>query len=145
LTTPGAYAVVLVSYVGHGAIDLWADENIFNTANIATLAPQSEQPFVLTLNCLNGYFHFPYFDSLAEALVKAEDKGAIAAISPSGLSLNEPAHTLHALLLRELLDGGHERLGDALLAAQDAYASTGSFPELLSIFHLFGDPALRLR
>ena len=135
----------IVSYVGHGAINLWADENIFNTANIATLAPQSEQPFVLTLNCLNGYFHFPYFDSLAEALVKAEDKGAIAAISPSGLSLNEPAHTLHALLLRELLDGGHERLGDALLAAQDAYASTGSFPELLSIFHLFGDPALRLR
>ena len=135
----------LVSYVGHGAINLWADENVFNSANVATLAPQSEQPFVLTLNCLNGYFHFPYFDSLAEELLKAEAKGAIAVISPSGLSLNEPAHTLHALLLREILDGGHERLGDALLAAQDAYASTGSFPELLSIFHLFGDPALRLR
>ena len=90
--TRSLHAVVLISYVGHGAIDLWADENIFNTANIATLAPQSEQPFVLTLNCLNGYFHFPYFDSLAEPLVKAEDKGAIAAISPSGLSLNEPAH-----------------------------------------------------
>ena len=29
--------------------------------------------------------------------------------------------------------------------AQEAYASTGAFPELLSIYHLLGDPALRLR
>jgi hypothetical protein len=36
--------------------------------------------------------HFPYFDSLAEALVKAEGKGAIAAISPSGMSFDAPAH-----------------------------------------------------
>ena len=39
------------------------------------------------MNCLNGYYHFPYFNSLAEALVKVEDKGAIAAFSPSGLSV----------------------------------------------------------
>jgi hypothetical protein len=36
---------------------------------------------------LNGYFHFPYFNSLSEELVKAEGKGAIAAFSPSGMSL----------------------------------------------------------
>jgi len=47
---------------------------------------------VLTMNCLNGYFHLPYFDALAEELLKAEDKGAIAVLSPSGLSLNAPAH-----------------------------------------------------
>jgi hypothetical protein len=32
-----------------------------------------------------------------------------------------------------------------VLAAQERYAETGSFPELLSIYHLLGDPALRLR
>ena len=93
------------------------------------------------MNCLNGYFHFPYFDSLAEALLKENDKGVIAAISPSGLSLNAPAHRYHKALLQELVSGQHQRLGDAVLAAQKAYANTGAFPELLSIYHLFGDPA----
>ncbi len=83
--------------------------------------------------------------SLSEALVKAQDKGAIAAFSPSGLSLNEPAHLYHQALVRELFEGGHRRLGDAVLAAQSAYADTGAFPKLLSIYHLLGDPALNLR
>ena len=100
---------------------------------------------MLTMNCLNGFFHFPYFDSLAEELVKAEDKGAIAVVSPSGLSLNDPAHRFHRALLEELLSGEHAALGDAVLAAQSRYAEEGSHLELLTIFHLFGDPALRLQ
>ena len=66
----------LVSYIGHGGIRMWANENIFNTADVETLANQSQQPFFVTMNCLNGFFHFPFFDSLAEALVKAEGRGA---------------------------------------------------------------------
>jgi hypothetical protein len=135
----------LVSYLGHGGIHLWASENVFDTSRIEALSPAAEKPLVLTLNCLNGYFHFPYFDSLAEALVKAEDKGAIAAFSPSGLSLNGSAHLYHQALLRELLSGRHARLGDAVVAAQTAYADSGAFPELLRIYHVLGDPALSLR
>jgi hypothetical protein len=135
----------LISYIGHGGIHLWADENVFNSSQVESLWPQTEQPLLLTLNCLNGYFHFPYFDSLSEALVKAEGKGAVAAFSPSGLSLNGPAHLFHKALLTEIFEGGHERLGDAVLAAQAAYADTGAFPELLSIYHLLGDPAFTLR
>jgi len=60
---------------------------------------------------------------------------------------NTGAYTAQALL-QELVNrnhgGNHERLGDAVLAAQEAYAETGAFPEL-SIYHLLGDPALRLR
>ena len=135
----------LVNYLGHGAIHLWADENFFNTSDVASLAPQAQQPLLLTMNCLNGYFHFPYFNSLAEELVQAKDKGAIAAFSPSGLSLNGPANLYHKALLQELFNGSHGRLGDAVLAAQEAYAETGAFPELLSIYHLLGDPALTLK
>jgi len=135
----------LLSYLGHGGIHLWAQENIFDSSRVPTLAPQPERPLVLTLNCLNGYFHFPYFDSLAEELVKARHKGAVAAFSPSGLSLNEPAHLFHKALVAELVSGRHPRLGDALRAAQSFYAQSGAFPELLSIYHLLGDPALALR
>jgi hypothetical protein len=112
---------------------------------MVTLAPQVEQPLLLTMNCLNGYFHFPYFDALSETLVKAEDKGAIAAFSPSGLSLNDAARVYHQEVLQALLQGDHERLGDALMSAQAAYAETGTFPELLSIYHLIGDPGMTLR
>ncbi len=135
----------LVSYIGHGGIQLWADENVLDTSDVDSLAPQPQQPLLLTMNCLNGYFHFPYFDSLAEKLLKVDARGAIAAFSPSGLSLNAPAQLFHQALLDEVFHHGHERLGDAVLVAQARYAATGAFPDLLSIYHLLGDPALRLR
>jgi len=135
----------VVSYMGHGGIHLWASENVFNNDSVALLAPQAPQPIVNALDCLNGYFHFPFFDSLAEELLKADAKGAVAVFAPSGLSLNEPAHELHKALLRELFEGEHARLGDAVLAAQAKFLETGSFSELLAIYHLFGDPALELR
>jgi len=135
----------LVSYIGHGGIQLWANERLLDTGRVSFLSPQVQQPLVLTINCLNGYFHFPFFNSLSEELVKAEGKGAIAAFSPSGLSLNGPAHVYHQAMLTELFHGAHQRLGDAVLAAQQAYAETGAYSELLSIYHLLGDPAMRLR
>jgi hypothetical protein len=99
----------------------------------------------VTLNCLNGYFVAPSYESLSESLVKAQGRGAIAAFSPSGLSLDGPAHQYHRALVAELVSGRHERLGDALLAAQKAYAETGLMPELLAIYHLLGDPAMAIR
>ena len=45
-------------------------------------------------------------------------------------------------MLEALTSGGHLRLGDAVLAAREDYTETGAFPELLAIYHLFGDPAL---
>jgi hypothetical protein len=135
----------VVSYIGHGAIHIWANENLLDLTGVGALSLQPQQPLVLTMNCLNGYFHFPFFNALSEALVQAEDKGAIAAFSPSGMSLNGPAHRYHKALLNELFHGNHIRLGDAVLAAQEVYAETGAYPELLSIYHLLGDPALTLR
>ncbi len=74
--------------------------------------------------------------------MKAEGNGAIAAFSPSGLSLNGPAHVYHQALLTELFHRGHQRLGDAVVSAQKAYTATGAWPELLSIYHLLSDPVL---
>jgi hypothetical protein len=135
----------LVSYVGHGGTAVWASENVLNTWDVPSLRAQSRQPLVLTMNCLNGYFVTPNLDALPEALLKAEGRGAIAAFSPSGLSLDGPAHQYHRAVIAELTSGRHERLGDALLAAQRTYAGTGLMPELLGVYHLLGDPALRTR
>jgi hypothetical protein len=124
---------------------VWASENVWNSWDAASLQAQSQQPLLVTMNCLNGYFVAPAFDSLSESLVKAEGRGAIAAFSPSGLSLDAPAHQYHRALMTELTSGQHERLGDAVLAAQQAYAQSGLMHELLSIYQLLGDPATPIR
>jgi len=134
-----------LDYVGHGGAAVWASENVLNSWDVASLVAQSQQPLLVTMNCLNGYFVSPTFDALGTAFVKADGRGAIAAFSPSGLSLNGPAHVLHGALQAELARGSHERLGDAVLAAQKAYAESGAMPELVTVYHLFGDPALPLR
>ncbi len=134
-----------LNYVGHGGAAVWASENVWNSWDASSLLAQSRQPLLVTMNCLNGYFVAPAFESLAESLVKAEGRGAIAAFSPSGLSLDGPAHQYHRALMAELVSGSHERLGDAVLAAQGVYAQAGLMPELLSVYHLFGDPAMRTR
>ena len=61
-------------------------------------------------------------------MLKAEGRGAIAAVSPSGLSLDGPAHQYHRAVMAELTSGTHARLGDAILAAQQDYAETGAMP-----------------
>ncbi len=124
---------------------MWASENVWNSWDAASLQAQSRQPLLLTMNCLNGYFVAPAFDSLAESLLKVEGRGAIASFSPSGLSEDGPAHQYHRALMAELTNGRQARLGDAVLAAQKAYAQTGLMPELLSVYQLLGDPAMRIR
>ncbi len=134
-----------LGYVGHGGAAVWASENVWNSFDAPSLQAQSQQPLLVTMNCLNGYFVAPAFDSLSESLLKAEGRGAIAAFSPSGLSLDGPAHQYHRALMAALTSGHHERLGDAILAAQKAYADSGLMAELVSVYHLLGDPATRIR
>jgi len=134
-----------LTYVGHGGAAVWASENVWNSWDAASLQAQSLQPLLVTMNCLNGYFVAPVFESLSESLLKAEGRGAIASFSPSGLSLDGPAHQYHRALMAELTSGRHERLGDAILAAQETYAQTGLMPELLGVYHLLGDPTTRIR
>jgi hypothetical protein len=134
----------LLSYVGHGGAAVWASENVLNSFDPPSLLAQGEQPLMLTMNCLNGYFVQPNHDALAEAFLKAEGRGTIAAFSPSGLSLDGPAHVFHRALVNELVNGGHARLGDAVLAAQQAYALSGLMPELTAVYNLLGDPGTRI-
>jgi hypothetical protein len=135
----------LVSYVGHGSQALWASERILLSIDVAQLSPQPRQPLMLTMTCSNGYFISPFLNGISERFVLERDKGAIAAFTPSGLSLDEAAHLYHRALVGELVSRRHARLGDLVLAAQRDYADTGAFPELLSLYHLFADPALRIR
>ena len=98
------------------------------------------------MNCLNGYFVAPNYESLSEALVKADGQGSdrgVLALGPVARRRRRTSSTARSMA--ELTSGTHERLGDAILAAQRAYARAGVMPELLSVYHLIGDPATKIR
>ena len=97
----------LISYVGHGGGAVWASENMLNSSDPASLLAQPRQPFMLTMNCLNGYFITPFYESLAEGFLKAQGRGTIGAFSPSGLSLDGPAHVYHRAVMQEITGGQH--------------------------------------
>ena len=132
----------LMSYIGHGGTAVWASENIWNFSDVARLAPQAQQPFLMTMDCLNGFFHHPRMNSLSEELLKADGKGAVGTLAPSSLSVHWAADVYLEALTGELVSGRHQRLGDALLAAQAAYIEAGARPELLRTYQLLADPAL---
>jgi hypothetical protein len=70
--------ISVLGYVGHGGTAIWAG-SVLGSWDAPALLAQPRQPLLVTMNCLNGYFVAPSYDSLAEALVKVEGRGAIAA------------------------------------------------------------------
>ncbi|MGC8782334.1 MAG: C25 family cysteine peptidase, partial [Anaerolineae bacterium] len=113
---------------------------------IGQLANADRLPFVATADCLNGFFVHPYTDAtIAEALLRKPDGGAVAVWSSSSLGTAGDQALLFAALFRELTANPPPTLGQAIVAATAAAARDGVSPELLSTFILFGDPALRLR
>lgn len=62
---------------------------MFNTATISRLANGDRLPIILSMTCSDGYWILPpnvpgFPSSLAEELLRAPNKGAIATFSPSG-------------------------------------------------------------
>lgn len=137
----------MVNFVGHGDVTRWGAEPdgggefIFDPDDLDGLTNRDTLPFVLALNCLNGYFSQPLQYSLAEEWVMAEDRGAVACLAPSGLSHQwEHEFISHRIFSRIFLDG-ETRLGDVVVESKiDAYYS-GASDQVLVSFNLIGDPA----
>jgi len=83
----------LVNYIGHAAVNMWSAPypGMFIVANINSLDNQGKYPIVLSMTCWDGYYIYPNnnvnYKSLAEELTKVAQKGAIAAWSPTGISV----------------------------------------------------------
>jgi len=136
----------LISYFGHGSLNLWAQEKIFSVEDVAKLSNKDRLPLVLTLTCLSGFFQHPTTVSLGETLLRAPNGGAAAVIAPSSASTLDQQKVLADGLAEMLSSPDVKTIGDALLGAQshlvDAAAGTN---EILLTYNLLGDPAMRIR
>ena len=134
----------LVSYDGHGSATQVGDgrEN-FIVASEVTKLTNTNLPVFASLTCAAGDFTVPGTTSLAGALVLNPNGGAIAAYSPSGLSIDHDAQTIgHAFFDSLYMDG--LRIGEA---ARDAKNNTaGSVNDFMRrMYSVIGDPAINAR
>lgn len=132
----------LVNYAGHGSVEVWTGAGILRSVDKSSLTNGNKLPVVVTMTCLNGFFHDVFTESLAEALIRAEGGGAVAVWASSGLT--EPdRQTLMDQQLISLLFANEQSpaLGDAVKAAKAATADL----DVRRTWILFGDPTMHIR
>jgi MYXO-CTERM domain-containing protein len=122
----------LVNYFGHGSIEVWDD--LLSSTDAAALTNASSSIYV-SMNCLNGFFHDLYTESLAEALMKAPNGGAVAVWASSTLTSFEPQAALNREFLKRLT---RTSLGEAATAAKRAITDA----DARRTWILFGDPTM---
>jgi len=131
---------LLMDYVGHGSVDIWSSD-IFDTNAAYALTNGDKLPFVVTMNCLNGYFHDLFQESLAEGLLKNGSGGAIGVWASSALTSPDQQLRVNLSLYRQLFGGGTGVIGDAILRAKQ---DTNDI-DVRRTWILFGDPSLKLK
>jgi hypothetical protein len=131
---------LIVNYIGHGAVDLWK-ASVLTASDPPSLLNGSALPFVVGMTCLNGFFQSPYVESLAEALLKAENGGAVGIWTSSGLTVPNEQSLMNKELMRLLLNGQGLTLGEATARAKAATQDM----DVRRSWILFGDPTTKLK
>ena len=136
---------LIVNYLGHGSSYIWGTSGeLLSRADIGTnwTTTGSRLPFVVAMNCLNGFFQSTDDEaSLAETLLRANG-GAVAVWASSSLTEAEPQGVMNDELFRLLFtQGAQGTLGDAVAAAKSGVLSS----DVRRSWIFFGDPAMRLK
>lgn len=137
--------MLITNYVGHGAVRNWASENIFLSEDVDLLSNRDKLTFVITLNCLNGFFSQQSFYGLADEFVIAEDKGAIGAFSSSTLGFEWEHNILNKEIFSLLFDDGINGMGPLTTQTKINSFANGITLDTMISYTLFGDPAGMLR
>ncbi len=136
----------LVTYTGHGSIELWGKESIFSVDAVGALDGAATPPIVLQLTCLVGLFSHPEVTSLSEAMLLHE-QGPVLIIGATSLTYSSDQLPFAEHFLRGLQDPALGRVGDVLQATRLALdVDDEGLREVVDTFGLLGDPsALVLR
>jgi hypothetical protein len=132
---------LLVNYNGHGSVQIWSGSNLFDDTAAASLTNGNRLPVFVIMNCLNGFFHDVYTESLAESLMLARNGGAVAVWASSGLTVPDPQFQMDQMLIQTLFGQPSITLGDAVLFAKSGIGDQ----DVRRTFILFGDPLMRLK
>ncbi|KPK90191.1 MAG: hypothetical protein AMJ94_09960, partial [Deltaproteobacteria bacterium SM23_61] len=130
---------LLVNFIGHGSVEIWRG-SLLTAGDAESLVNGLQLPLFVNMTCLNGFFHAPYSDSMAEALLKAQGGGGIAIWASSGLTEPDKQALMNQEMIRLLFNRQGLTLGEAMKRAKVATSD----PDVRKTWILFGDPTIRL-
>ncbi|HEY7172610.1 MAG TPA: C25 family cysteine peptidase [Vicinamibacterales bacterium] len=133
---------LIVNYTGHGSSRIWGSNGeLLTNESVAEWKNAGRLPLVIAMNCLNGLFDSIWDEeSLAEALMRAPDGGAVAAWASSSVTPSSTQALVNAELFRLIFGSRFATVGEAIAAAKRAVTK----PDLRRSWIFFGDPAMEL-
>ena len=132
---------LLVNYTGHGATEQWSFSDLLDDTSASALTNGDHLPVYLLMDCLNGFFHDVYTESLATSLLLAPNGGAVGVWASSGFTSAPPQATLDQALLQILKTNPATPLGEGILGAKLGITD----PDVRRTWIFFGDPAMQLQ
>lgn len=138
---------IFLQFMGHGGGRVWADYNLFNFNNVASLNNQN-YPLVSSLACYCSAFDTNGSSSISEALVLQPGKGAIATIGFSGLGYLYDDLDFGIALTEGLFLQNFNSLGEAINYTKAKFyvtsSSTNAQQALTQGCALLGDANIRV-
>ncbi|MCB0284238.1 MAG: hypothetical protein KDF60_16745 [Calditrichaeota bacterium] len=152
--------LTFVNFFGHGGGAIWADQQLFDLHHVDNLNNEGMYPFISSMTCFTGAFENPNKEGLAEKILMAERKGAIAVLASGsvGWKYNDFAvkWALHDYLWKDGISFGEavdlmkiNYLSNPIYYTEEGASSTPSFYSLrhsmINQYNLLGDPTLELQ
>jgi uncharacterized repeat protein (TIGR01451 family) len=131
---------LLVNYTGHGSEQQWSFSDLLDNNSVSSFSNGGRLPVFLLMDCLNGFFHDVYAESLSSALLLAPNGGAVAVWASSGFTTAPPQAAMDQALLRTLAANPSQPLGRSILTSKLNITD----PDVRRTWILFGDPAMRI-
>ncbi len=132
----------IISYIGHGSSQLWAQERLLDQTrgDMARISTEGQLPIWIAATCSWGHFDAINEEAFPEELIRHPDDAAIAIISTSRPIGVDPNFTYLERIFKSLFPQG--LITDHPIGVVLQSVKTGSLAGQL--FHLFGDPAMPL-
>jgi peptidase C25-like protein len=131
---------LLVNYSGHGSEQQWSFSDLLDNTSAAALTNGNRLPVFLIMDCLNGFFHDVYEESLSSALLFAPNGGAVGVWASSGFTTAPPQASMDQALLSTLSANPSQSIGRAIITAKAGILD----PDVRRTWNFFGDPAMRI-
>lgn len=131
----------VVNYLGHGSVGVWTGEGLLRVEDAASFTNSQRLSIFVMMTCLNGAFTEVGTDSLAEAIHRTPNGGAVSILASSGLTVPYGQVAVSKRFYELLFTGQAARVGDA---SKEAKAATTDV-DIRRLSILFGDPSMRFR
>ena len=131
-----------INWIGHGNFDVWAHEDAFRGSNdIPKLDNAERLPLVYAASCDVGRFDHTLNESIAEELLRAANKGAVATIGATRYCYATPNAELNKEVIQRILGEDRLTLGEGFFGAKLSRPNSNSNDQK---YALFADPCMRL-